>query len=378
MCFAVKSTSQRLQNILPFGYDPAAETGEDHKNRLFLQILLGLAVNIVALIGVFYFLIPLSDEGRVTGGVLLWGGLAITAAITALFLKFGSRVFCVNLLLLTFTGLLLGSSFILGGVMSPTMIFLLVIPVLARTLLNSGWAFCWTAATVAAWLLIFILESKGVEMARITRESNVAVVQLVSLLGTVLVAMAVLGSYVAATGRLREEMEKKTVRLDYLARYDSLTSVPNRRAFFEHAEKCLQRSSRSGKPFALLVMDLNDFKQINDRLGHKVGDAVLQHFAQRLNRGFRGTDFIGRLGGDEFGVVLEPVENRASVDIVVQRFLDATENTVTVGDAEVCYTCAIGISLYREQGDSIVDLYEAADEAMYRSKRAAPTEMMWR
>lgn len=111
------------------------------------------------------------------------------------------------------------------------MIFMLAIPVLAATLMNSRWAFFWVAMTIGAWLLILVLEYSGVEMTRVTQVANVGIVQIIALLGTVLVVMAVLGSYVSATNRLRTAMEQKNERLDYLASHDSLTSIPNRRTF---------------------------------------------------------------------------------------------------------------------------------------------------
>lgn len=365
--YALQRPSERLQSVLPSAYNPAGESAEDHRDRLFLQILLSLLVNILALIGIFYFLLPLSEQGRDTGGMLLWAVFGVTVCITGVFLKLGARVICANLLLATLGAVLFGASFVLGGVMSPTMIFLVAIPVLAATLMHSRWAFFWTALTVAAWLGILVLENNGVEMSRVTRDANVGTVQVISLLGTVLVVMAVLGSYVAANGRLRNAMVEKTMRLDYLASTDPLTSIANRRAFFEHAQQCLQRATRTGKPFSLVVIDLNDFKQINDNLGHKVGDAVLQHFAQHLSTAFRDTDFVGRLGGDEFGVVLEHMDNTESVSLALQRF-QASSAELEVDGHTVRYGCAIGTSTYPEHGDNIVDLYEAADTAMYQSK----------
>ena len=360
--------ADRLGSALSASYDPVGESSEDHRDRLFLQVLLSLALNILALIAVFYFLLPLSESGRERGGLLLWVVLGITAAITALFLRFGRRILCVNLLLLMLGGVLFGASFILGGVMSPTMIFMLAIPVLAATLMNSRWAFFWVAMTIGAWLLILVLEYSGVEMTRVTQVANVGIVQIIALLGTVLVVMAVLGSYVSATNRLRTAMEQKNERLDYLASHDSLTSIPNRRTFFEHAKQCLQRSTRSNNRFALLVIDLNDFKQINDRLGHKTGDAVLLQFARRLGAGFRETDFIGRLGGDEFGVLLEPVDNAGSVRKLIERFRADGPSSLEVDGIPVQYDFAVGTAVYPENGNTILALYEAADAAMYQSK----------
>jgi diguanylate cyclase (GGDEF)-like protein len=249
---------------------------------------------------------------------------------------------------------------------------------LAGTLMHSRWTFFWTATTVAAWLLILVLERNGVEMSRITLNANVGIVQVISLLGTVLVIMAVLGSYVAATGRLRVVMKQKNQRLDYLASHDSLTAIPNRRTFFEQAQRCLQRSLRSKNSFALLVIDLNDFKQINDNLGHKVGDAVLLDFAQRLNGGFRETDFIGRLGGDEFGVLLEPAQSKGDVEGVIHRFRSSASNLAEVDGESVEYDFAVGIAIYPGDGSTVLDLYEAADAAMYRSKKEVPAAFVWK
>ncbi|MBP6699985.1 MAG: GGDEF domain-containing protein [Halioglobus sp.] len=370
--------SNRLGSLLSVSYDPADESGDDHKDRLFLQVLLSLAVNILALAAVFYILLPLSDSGREKGGLLLWTVLGITAVITAVFLKFGRRVICVNLLLLMLGGVLSGASFFLGGVLSPTMIFLLALPVLAATLLHSRWAFFWTAVTIAAWLLILVLEYSGVEMTRVTRTENLGIVQVISLLGTVLVIMAVLGSYVAANARLRVAMQEKNDRLNYLASHDSLTSIPNRRTFFEQAQHCLQRSKRSKNPFALLVIDLNNFKQINDQLGHKAGDAVLLHLGNRLRAGFRDTDFIGRLGGDEFGVLLEPADTEHGVGEVMQRFNAIGAGEFEVDGQSVSYHFAVGTALYPRDGATVLQLYEAADAAMYQSKKGVPSAFIWK
>jgi diguanylate cyclase (GGDEF)-like protein len=370
--------SDRLRSVLSVSREPADESSENHRDRLFLQVLISLAVNILALLAVFYILLPLSESGRASGGLLLWTVLGITVGIAAAFLKFGRRVVCVNLLLLMLGGVLFGASFFLGGVLSPTMIFLLALPVLAATLMNSRWAFLWTAITIAAWLLILVLEHAGVEMTRVTRVENLGIVQVIALLGTVLVIMAVLGSYVSANARLRVEMEEKNERLDYLASHDPLTSIPNRRTFFEQAQKCLQRSKRSKGPFALVVIDLNDFKQVNDRLGHKVGDAVLLHLARRLSTGFRETDFIGRLGGDEFGVLLEPVENAGGVDEVMRRFNAAGAGEFDADGDPVRYQFAAGAAIYPRDGVTVLQLYEAADTAMYHSKKGVPSALIWK
>ena len=310
-----------LPNTLPNLDESIAETTADHRDRLFLLVLLGLGLNVAALLAVFYTLVPLSQQGKDIGSLLLWSIMATTISVAGIFLTFGMRIFCVNLLLAVLSALLIAGNFILGGTMSPTMIFLLAIPVLAATLMSRRWAFSWTAITVAVWLLVLILENQGFETRRITIAANVGSIQVLSLLGTGIIVMSVLGSYVSANSRLRAALEAKNKSLDYLASHDSLTGIANRRAFFTHLQQCILRGSRFEKPFAVLVIDLDNFKQVNDSLGHSFGDEVLKHLATRLKTGFRETDFVARLGGDEFGVVLEPVKERASVKLPWSAFL---------------------------------------------------------
>ena len=355
-----------------------AETSADHRDRLFLQVLFGLGLNVAALLVIFYTLIPLSQQGKDIGSTLLWSIMAATVSVAGLFLTLGMRIFCVNLLLVVLSALLIAGNFILGGTMSPTMIFLLAIPVLAATLMNRRWAFSWTAITAAVWLLVLVLENQGFETRRITIAANVGSIQVLSLLGTGIIVMSVLGSYVSANSRLRAALEAKNKSLDYLASHDSLTGIANRRALFEHAQQCISRGNRFEKPFAMLVIDLDNFKQINDSLGHSFGDEVLKHFAKRLKTGFRETDFVARLGGDEFGVVLEPVEELASVKVAVERFFMDSDNEVEIDGQGVHYECCTGIAMYPENGDTIASLYEVADNAMYRAKRDTPGDFVWR
>ena len=113
-------------------------------------------------------------------------------------------------------------------------------------------------------------------------------------------------------------------------------------------------------------------------LGHKVGDAVLLDFAQRLNGGFRETDFIGRLGGDEFGVLLEPAQSTSVVEEIMQRFRSSASSVSEVDGKSVQYDFAVGIAIYPGNGSSVLELYEAADAAMYRSKKEVPAAFVWK
>jgi diguanylate cyclase (GGDEF)-like protein len=163
-------------------------------------------------------------------------------------------------------------------------------------------------------------------------------------------------------------MAVKNERLDHLASHDTLTGIPNRRFFFEEAERSLLRARRLGKSMALLVIDLRKFKLVNDNYGHSVGDALLCNFARRLQAGFREVDFVARLGGDEFAVILSLVEGQEGIDRAIARFLETPEEPLHAEGTRIYCECDIGAASYPEQAENVIELYEIADRHMYQTK----------
>lgn len=361
-------SARNLGDILYTHKDRDHESDEDHRDRLFLKVLISIAVNAFAILLIFLFLLPTSAEGGPIGQLLLSFVLGLVVCIGAMFLKFGQRQLCANLLLLVLgAGLFLGS-FYLGGMRSPTIAALIIVPVLAATLMHSRWAWFWTVVTLAAWLAMVILEMSGVAIEQRTRTANIPMAQGLALFGTLLVVMAVLISYIRSSQELRARMAIKNERLDHLASHDTLTGIPNRRFFFDEAQRSMMRAKRLGKSMAVLVIDLRKFKLVNDRYGHSVGDALLCNFARRLREGFRETDFVARLGGDEFAVILSMVEGQEGVDRAIARFQDTPEQPLQAEGTNISCNCDIGTALYPEQADSLVELYELADQQMYQVK----------
>jgi diguanylate cyclase (GGDEF)-like protein/PAS domain S-box-containing protein len=163
-------------------------------------------------------------------------------------------------------------------------------------------------------------------------------------------------------------LKEAEARLDQLAHHDPLTGLPNRLLLNARAEHALARARRSEKQMAVLFLDLDRFKYINDTLGHPAGDLLLQQVAERLKKCVRDEDTISRLGGDEFTVVLESLDGAGAAGLVARKILGAlSEKTVLFG-REVFVTCSIGISLYPRDGEDIVTLFKNADSALYRAK----------
>lgn len=170
---------------------------------------------------------------------------------------------------------------------------------------------------------------------------------------------------------IRYAIERKRAdeRVAYLAQYDSLTGLANRSLFKELLTLALARAERNGKHVALMFLDLDRFKVINDSLGHDGGDQVLKVVAERLRSRMRKSDTVARLGGDEFTVILEGIGTVQDATNVAQELLQIVSQPIMVQDQELFVTPSIGIAVYPQYGKDAETLIKNADRAMYRAKR---------
>ncbi len=164
------------------------------------------------------------------------------------------------------------------------------------------------------------------------------------------------------------ERDHAQKRIRQLAYTDELTGLASRAHFYLTLEDLIKISGRHNRRFSLLYIDLDDFKNVNDSLGHDVGDLLLQEFARRLGTVGRETDFISRLGGDEFCILLEDLESELEAGQMAQRVLDALAQPVELYARKLTPTCSVGIAHYPEDGKTPSDLIKAADTALYDAK----------
>ena len=174
--------------------------------------------------------------------------------------------------------------------------------------------------------------------------------------------------YIQAIVRDITERVQAQQRLQYLAHHDALTDLPNRALFLERLEHALTRARWTQRPLAVLFLDLDRFKNINDTLGHDIGDSALRVTAERLKDCVREGDTVARLGGDEFTVLLEDIADTDDVPAIAQKIVDALSRSFAVNNREFVVTTSIGISLYPSDGDDSLKLLRNADTAMYRAK----------
>ena len=154
-----------------------------------------------------------------------------------------------------------------------------------------------------------------------------------------------------------------------LAFYDALTGLPNRMLFNDRLRQVLAQAERHGRGVAVMFIDLDHFKVVNDSYGHDVGDTVLRHVAQRLQASMRAEDTVSRRGGDEFLCIMMEARNELDIAKVAGKIIHVISAETEVGDAKLTVKASVGIAVYPKDGETANALVANADSAMYRAKR---------
>jgi diguanylate cyclase (GGDEF)-like protein len=192
-------------------------------------------------------------------------------------------------------------------------------------------------------------------------ECVVAFLLVLSLLAIMLVA-------VTSYARFLSGSQEREMRLFYMANHDRLTSLANRNLFYDRLHHAILRLNRNGRSLAVLFLDMDRFKPVNDTYGHAAGDLVLQSIAARMKIELRGEDTLARLGGDEFLVLLEDIESKEEVTRVVGRLKHAIELPYEYEGHLIQLGVSIGVAYYPEDGVLIEELLSVADRKMYGEK----------
>jgi diguanylate cyclase (GGDEF)-like protein len=165
-----------------------------------------------------------------------------------------------------------------------------------------------------------------------------------------------------------DEKTRADARIEYLASHDSLTNLPNREMFNQLLYFAIQAAGRYERQFAVLFIDLDRFKIINDSLGHEAGDTLLVEVANRLRQELRSSDIVARLGGDEFVVILEQTAERGDIESITHKLLSAVSQPILLSGHECHTTASIGIAMFPADGSDVHTLTKNADMAMYLAK----------
>ncbi|MFG1607649.1 diguanylate cyclase domain-containing protein [Actinoplanes sp. NPDC049265] len=181
--------------------------------------------------------------------------------------------------------------------------------------------------------------------------------------------LAVEGALIVDSARMRQAEAAHVETLTHQAFHDALTGLPNRSHLLDRADQAIAAALESGDQLALLLLDLNGFKQVNDTAGHHAGDVLLHQVGQRLQSALRGDDLVARLGGDEFAVLLTRNANEDRAFMVAERIHERLCEPYHVDTQQIVVGASIGIALFPDYAPRMPDLLRGADAAMYRAKR---------
>lgn len=233
---------------------------------------------------------------------------------------------------------------------------------------------------MAAWLVSFLLSRKFRDVISDPIEKLAGAMKAVSEKKTYSLridnpGLDELGQLADGFNQMLEQIELRDSelmlnrdRLDHMAHHDSLTGLPNRLLFNDRLKQAVQRAERAKRPLALIFIDLDRFKNINDTLGHDIGDLVLVETASRLEQALRRSDTIARLGGDEFVVILEEFESQQSVSQIARKIIHELSTECQILEHRLYVTASLGISFYPDNGTDLTTLKRCADIAMFRAK----------
>lgn len=165
------------------------------------------------------------------------------------------------------------------------------------------------------------------------------------------------------------QLERANQALEFLALHDGLTGLPNRRLLNDRLSSAIALAHRNPSMMAVLYLDLDLFKEINDQFGHDVGDALLAEVGRRLQSAVRQADTVARLGGDEFVLVLPELKDVEDIEVLVGKVVAAVAQPYDINGTEMSITASVGVSIYPTHGDTAAVLMKRADMALYRSKQ---------
>ncbi len=179
------------------------------------------------------------------------------------------------------------------------------------------------------------------------------------------------GKAIRVTGAFQDITDKKLAEQEIWKQgnFDFLTDLPNRRLFRDRLEQELKKNQRTGKSLAVLFIDLDHFKEINDTFGHDQGDKIIREAAQRLSSLIRNTDTLARIGGDEFTVIIGELDNHQSVERIANNIVEAFKTPFEIGKEQAFLSASIGITFSPEDGNESDSLLKNADQAMYEAKK---------
>jgi diguanylate cyclase (GGDEF)-like protein len=348
----------------------SVRTDKAQRTRAYIVIgiiLVNILISLSA--GAALLSTSLSHEAKTAGmGIVAESILLYVLALT-LFRRSHSYLLAGNIAVLAvYFGVLCGVLLTGGYATSPIMPLWIVVPVFVFPLAGPRSGMVWAIIVFLTMIALLALSLMGFEAWQL---SDVPTLQLIArVLPVVLCFMVVLALiiYEYVNEQLHSWLKEERQRFAFKASHDSLTDLPNREEFYSRLDTAVRESTQKKLQVALVYIDLDGFKPINDTFGHYAGDKVLKVTSQRIVEVIRHTDVAARLGGDEFALILHGVQKRSDIDLALNKLLHTIAIPIDIDGRQVQVRASAGVALFPQHSRDPLTLCRLADAAMYQAK----------
>jgi diguanylate cyclase (GGDEF)-like protein len=352
---------------------PGTSDYRHYRNRFVISILWGTLLYIVAvvLLSQFWFHIEIESLNVLRSfAIIAISGIA-TALVTLRFT--GRQILALNIALVIIS---LGLVYLIlktAGIYSPFTLCTIIIPALATLCISGSAGIIWSFIILVYNCTLFAAAKYGIIFTNVVAPETQTLAEFAGIFTAIAFIVFITVYYDLSNRKLRGLFDLEHNKFVHLAHHDSLTGLANRRYFINEVEQAIFESSINNSTFCVLYFDLNDFKNINDTLGHHHGDSILVEFATRLRAHSRATDMIARLGGDEFSMLLLGLNDSETINRKIQAYSEALAVPLHFDDSSYHISASIGYAVYPRHGTDYESLLNVADQKMYSVKRGDST-----
>jgi diguanylate cyclase (GGDEF)-like protein len=337
--------------------------------RIFVSTL-GVLLCLIVLVDAFnFFWSDMSSFNKLISVGITVPIAAVSILCAFLFKQFSAYHLAVHIILFVQLTAIAFAVCISGGPLQSTATFLLFIPpMFAFCLAGTSSGVFWVTISFVIMSTGAMLDINGMSFPNVVEASMRKKNDLLNLnVGFISLTM-IIGIYEFNSRRLNQSLRLQRSRFEYLANHDALTGLPNRLSFYKRCDEVIARCSRHSSGFALAYIDLDGFKPVNDKYGHRAGDITLVTIAQRLQKLIRKNDFLCRLGGDEFAFVFEDATSLEAIDNIIQRLHQTLALPISIDEGAIVVNASVGVATYPADGNNVEQLCNHADQCMYRDK----------
>lgn len=349
----------------------------DKVQRTRAYILVGIVLLnlcVCALMAVMLLTTSLSALGMRAGiGVVVVSATIYLIAL-GVFNRRHSLVEAGNIAVLAiYIAVLVGIAITGGYGHSPFMALWIVVPVFVFPMAGARSGIVWTAIVFLTINVLMLAKKWGFAAWQLSDSTTLSLLENALPIVLCFMVVSALMIYERVNLTLYRWLEEERIRFAFKASHDSLTDLPNREEFYTRLDTALREAAQKKAQFALVYVDLDNFKPINDQFGHFAGDKVLKVTAQRLREVLRNTDLASRIGGDEFALILHGIQKRSDIDLAMNKMLYTLAIPIDVGGQDVVVNASAGVAIFPQDSRDMTALCRLADGAMYLAKEKRNT-----